>query len=144
MIRRLGNLSMNLVWCTTRSERVIPLIVDEIDGLRDGRQLPLIPRRRAPTWIKGLLNTLRFNQQDSVNTNTSIGLKLEAIVRDQRKDPTPFVWIDDDITDLERSIISDRFSDRPHLVVPTDKELGLDLPQLIRVEEFDHEYGKLD
>jgi len=117
VVRRIGSTCLELVWCTSWGKRELAELVDEIDALRNGRQLEL-PGANTP-WI---------------------ARKLDAAISDQEIAPTPFVWADDDITSRERDEIERLFADRPHLLVQPDRRLGVDEVQLRSIEDFAHRF----
>ena len=115
VVSRLGNTCLSLVWCTTWEESALQELVESMDALHGGRQLLL------PGAIKGV---------------SRISQKLDSIAADQLTDPTPFVWVDDGMTEEERQRVTDTFVATPHLVIQPDKTLGINEAQLSSIEVF--------
>ena len=117
VVRRLGETSLEIIWCTTWEEASLKILVNKIGdtALLKARQLSL-----GGKGIKG---------------------KLEAVKRDQQTNPGPFVWVDDYLTDQEHKFIDSTFVHTAHLLVNPNKEHGINEEELRKIEEFAKSYA---
>jgi hypothetical protein len=65
--------------------------------------------------------------------------KWEALVRDQNRNPRPFVWADDVATEFFDA--SELLTWVPHLVLTPDEEMGLTRADLDAIQTFFEDYG---
>jgi hypothetical protein len=115
---RLGQTGMNIVWVSTWGRQASHLS-ERIEAFREARILPLLPRE--------------------VNPNKTTR-KMLTIIGEQEVAPTPFAWVDDDITEDERRTIDRRIS-VPKLLIKPDKRVGLTDEHLQQIEVFAEEHA---
>lgn len=61
--------------------------------------------------------------------------KADAIIADQKNDPKPFVWVDDNAPAYWSEYVTLNVT-TPHLIVQTDSTTGLTQADLAKIEEF--------
>lgn len=131
VIRRLGNTCLDLVWLTTRENQALEL-ADSLGGLRGGRVLMLAnPEASAQIALPGG-RVLKRNRHEA---STQISLKMSALLGDQVRSPSPFVWVDDKITPTQRGIVS-RYLSVPKLIIQPEGKAGINEAQLASIEAF--------
>ena len=64
-----------------------------------------------------------------------IGTKRDALIADQERSPSPFVWVDDMINNSIRKYVSKRVK-TPHLLVSPNTATGLTASELEDIEGF--------
>jgi len=115
VVSRLGKLSVNLVWLTTAHPSDVLFMTDRMNDLKDGHHLGL---PRLSLW------------------RPRITQKLNALILYEATPARPFVWVDDEIAEIEIAKVDEKFVDTPHLVIVPDRNIGLDEQQLSSIEQF--------
>ena len=110
VVERLGRTGLELVWLSSW-ESEAHHISESIDALRKATVLPA-----------GILDA-------------PIRAKREALIADQKRAPSAFVWVDDMITYRTRMVVESRLR-VPHLLISPNKERGLNDSELLRIEAF--------
>lgn len=118
VVRRLGKTCFNVVWCTTWS-------TVELEPLKEAMNITASSRLQLPRLSEGLLR---------------ISDKLEAVISDQAREPSPFAWADDDINDEIMLTLAGLLQRRDYLLVRPDRSVGINETQLRDIETFAHLY----
>jgi hypothetical protein len=116
VITRLGATGCDLVWCTSWKE-------SELDN------------ELTPHFTE--LNNGRTIRPEGI---TRVDNKFKAIMKDQIESPSPFIWVDDRITDKLRNKVATRFAVTKHQIVIPNKTIGLSLADLEQIEAFAEQY----
>lgn len=114
VVDRLGNTGLKIVWLSTWG-REATYLSDSIDSLREAIVLPA-----------------------QIN-DTKITTKRNALLDDQVRLPSPFVWVDDMITQWTRRVVEQRLR-VPKLLIQPQTETGLTDAELKRIEGFARRY----
>ena len=111
--RRLGSTGLELVWLSSWDNGSMSC-TERVEAFRKGRSL------EPATNSHGHIN---------------ISQKLRALIVDQIKDPSPFVWVDDEITLAAKREI-DASLKVPSLLIAPERSIGLNERELWQIEDF--------
>lgn len=114
VVKRLGQASLELLWCTTWSSSEVTSLTDKLGDLKNGIYL---------TLQSAQANVPRIVQ------------KSNLVVADQSNIPNPFIWVDDAITSNIVNMIDAQLK-TPHLLIKPDKNYGLSLLGINAIENF--------
>jgi hypothetical protein len=122
LIDALASLDVELVWATTWTTDA-PTVAAGAFGFGAGQRFlsPLDGRMRAP----------------------SIAWKEEAVIADQLASPSPFIWVDDELTLAHVERVADLFGDRA-LIVCSDHGKGITSAQIAGMRAFVKSWRKLE
>lgn len=110
LVEQLAALDVDLVFVTTWLEDATGVLADAIGWGSHARVL------RPPAGL----------------TWPSIGWKADAVAADQMVNPSPFIWVDDELSDRHRNLWPDAM-----LISPFD-HIGLTPAHLEQMREFTH------
>jgi hypothetical protein len=110
---------VELVWLSTWNERanVTANLVPVPGGLRDGRMIPYSPQSRPAMEANGWW-------------------KARAIIADQIRSPTPFIWMDDVEVELHGWKILSATRGTSSLMIPTNVMTGLRRDEIERARDW--------
>jgi hypothetical protein len=113
--------NLELVWCSTWNDgNNILMLPKKLGGLFFGRILPCflpdVSTNDPELWSKW---------------------KGEAIIEDQRVDPTPFIWVDDVAVLYHKKVVEETVNnDMPKLFIQPVEKLGVTKKDLVTMNNF--------
>lgn len=140
--RRLGSTCLNIVWCSSRSERSVSFTAgtEDMKELGDTRILDTRNVEDTRPWAKRKLEAIRWRITPSYfgekAIKTWIETKFDAISADQKDNPLPFVWVDDDLNDEITHLVETDFANQPHLLIRPTSTVGISIDELTNIEAF--------
>lgn len=93
----------------------------------------------SSSWGQAFMNSVIKSPKESLSPsrslNTQTTSKKEVVLNDLNSDLTPFIWIDDDLTQPMIDYVNDGLIERtPGLFVKPDRQQGLTMEELNAIE----------